>query len=132
MKHTEDELKEISEPIDMSKNSLSGWTEIILGSDKSKLDGYDLGILIRVHRHNLVFRHRDDYFGITMDMVMSELISEAGWLKGGYCELNERLKKLEKIGYLFSFNIPSYKNKHCCIRYWKITQKALDEFEGLR
>ena len=51
-------------------------------------DGWDLGILIRLHR----------WEKLGFDRVMSELISEVGWLKGGDDELKERLDSLIEEG----------------------------------
>ena len=52
-------------------------------------DGWDLGILIRLHRWRK---------GLGFDRVMGELISEVGWLKGGDDELKERLDSLIEEG----------------------------------
>lgn len=90
------------------------------------LDGWDLGILIRVRRHNSIFEsNKENYQGITFEHICSELISEVGWLKRGDEELEERLKNLVDLGYLSMVT-------YCCVRYWRVTQKALKRFEGLK
>ena len=95
------------------------------------LDGWDAGILIRVCSHNKTFENsRENYQGITFEHICSELISEVGWLKRGDEELEERLKNLVDLGYLSMVTC-------CCAcvnptRFWRITQKALERFEGLK
>lgn len=75
-----------------------GFRKQILGALQSvkEMDGWDLGILIRLDGWDRVFHGRSD--GLPLERVMSELISEVGWLKGGEKELEERLKNLEKRG----------------------------------
>ena len=94
------------------------------------LDGWDCGILVRVRHHNRTFKRRDDYYGITFEHIRSELISEVGWLKGGGEELEERLKNLVELGYLSVVKTKVLKDGET--RFWKITQKAMDNFEGLK
>jgi len=53
-------------------------------------DGYDIGILIRMNR----------WKELPLTRIYGELISEVGWLKGNEEELKERLKRLEKYGFL--------------------------------
>lgn len=55
------------------------------------LDGYDLGILIRLKIYG---GFRD------MDWINSEIISEVGWLKNGEKELFIRLANLLEMGYI--------------------------------
>ena len=97
---------------------------------RTTLDGWDCGILIRVRSHNLTFKHRDDYYGITFEHIGSELISEVGWLKGSDQELEERLKNLVELGYLSVIKTKVLKDGET--RFWKVTQKAMDRFEGLK
>ena len=95
------------------------------------LDGWDLGILIRVRRHSRIFEGEKDYQGITFEHIRSELISEVGWLEGGEKELEERLKNLVELGYLNVKSVNWLKGDKKT-RFWKITQKAIDRFEGLK
>lgn len=78
--------------------SKHGFRKQILGALQSvkEMDGWDLGILIRLDGWDRVFHGRSD--GLPLDRVMSELISEVGWLKGGEKELEERLGNLERRG----------------------------------
>lgn len=87
--------------------------------------------MIRVSSHNSTFENdRENYQGITFEHINSELISEVGWLKRGEEELEERLKNLVDLGYLSMVIC-------CCAyikptRFWRVTQKALERFEGLK
>lgn len=84
--------------------------------EKSKMDGWDLGILIRLRRRSNM-GHK-----IPFDMVMGELISEVGWLKGGDEELKERIEKLEAFG-LISHEI------HGDFPVYFITEKGKEMFK---
>jgi hypothetical protein len=57
----------------------------------TSVDGYDLGILIRLKR----FGGFHD-----MDWINAQLISEVGWLDDGETELFLRLAKLIRLGYI--------------------------------
>lgn len=127
----------------------SGWAPILIGSRRSisqyvkremfqlihkiippeylemipQLDGYDLGILIRLGRWEDIYKNRNG--GLPLDRVYSELISEVGWLKGGEEELQERLAKLEQLGLI------GHKGEGDSTVFF-ITDKAREKFEGLR
>jgi len=100
------------------------------GKIMKTLDGWDLGILIRVRSHGRVFERNKSYLGISFEHIRSELISEVGWLKGGDKELEERLKNLVELGYL-SESLLNWLKKGKT-RFWKITQEAIDRFKGLK
>ena len=91
--------------------------------DTENLDGWDLGILIVIHRRNYI-GHKSIF-----SVINSELISEVGWLKGGTEELEERLAKLERQGLLAKEVTPLFSGDK---RTWSITEKARERFEGLR
>jgi len=60
------------------------------------LDGWDLGILIRLKQWASLYEKRSG--GLPLERVNAELVSEVGWLKGGEEELQARLTKLELRG----------------------------------
>lgn len=62
----------------------------------SELDGWDLGILIRLRQWASLYEKRSG--GLPLERVNAELVSEVGWLKGGEEELQARLAKLELRG----------------------------------
>jgi hypothetical protein len=79
-----------------------------------EFDGWDMGILIRVKQWGKLHE----------GMVMGELVSEVGWLKGGETELQYRLKKLLDAKLLESVTEKGG-------RFYKLTHKAKERFLGL-
>ena len=118
-------LKNRREDIQMDLEDL-GTLQLLLENDQIQIplmDGWDLGILIVVHRANNV------NIKPVFSVIDRELVSEVGWLKGGSDELVNRLEKLEQFGYL---------KKEVTVFFggdkvtWSITDKARAKFEGLR
>ena len=79
------------------------------------IDGWDLGILIRLRRwHRLTFQR-----------ISQELISEVGSLKKGEPELKGRISKLKREGLIES----EVENG---TKFWKLTKNAYERFKGLK
>ena len=91
--------------------------------DRTKLDGWDMGILIVVNRNNKI--------GIkpVLSKINDGLIDEVGWLKGGLEELRSRLTKLEQLGLLQKEVTPYFGGDKST---WSVTDQAREEFEGLK
>lgn len=94
-------------------------------SFRSKMDGYDLAILIRLNRWGNCER------GLSLTRLYSEVVSEIGWLKRGEEELLERVRKLESFGLVNveEADIPIYGSSDMVkVHYTRITDRAREEF----
>ena len=93
-----------------------------MNRQKIPRDGRDLGILIRLNQKTALG------YKIPFDTVMSELISEVGWLKGGEKELQERLNNLEKHEFISHEMRDDLRNMKPYPVYF-ITEKGKDLFK---